>query len=305
MVYDLQETIDSLQAGDLPADIMPHLVWNEMIMGAQKRRVFLEGTEQTDMLRGAIGTKISVPILSTRFTATTISESSLDSSGYTFTNPAVTDTDISIGNQVYVAFAITDILREDSPNYDWIRILLRDAGRAIEEYRDSAVRDVLIAGVGNTVNAATYGTLAYGDITNLLTQMKEDSWYPEESSPLLFLYPDQENDLINATTFVDGAYRYGVSGADTLVGAEKNPADRTIAGLRVRVSENMKPALALIVMTNVPGSQNGPIAIHAIKRPLTIRSQREEIYGRQLWVASIRYGSAVIQANAIGLISRC
>jgi len=302
MVYDLQETIDSLAAADLPADVMPHLIWNEVVAGSHKRRVFLEGMQVTDMLRGAIGVKVSVPILSTRFTATTITEAALDSTGYVFTAPAVTDTDISIGNQVYVAFGITDILKEDSPNYDWIRILLRDSGRAVEEYRDAAVRDILIAGIGNSVSATTYGTLAYVDIARLLAEMKKDSWFAEESAPVLFLNPDQEADLLAAATFLDTPGRYSNQSVTDLGLSQGN---RTIAGCRVLVSDAMTPALALIAMTNTPGSQNGPIAIHAVKRPLTIRSQREEIYGRQLWVASIRYGSAVIQANALGLISAC
>lgn len=301
MTFNLEET---LLAGDLPSDVLPHLIWNEVVAGAYKRRVFLLAVQQTDVLRGAIGTKLSVPIMSTRFTATTITESNLDSAGYTFAQPTVTDTDLSIGNQVYVAFRISDILKEDSPNYDWIRILLRDAGRAIEEYRDAAVRDVLIAGIGNTVSAATYGTLAYGDVANLLALHKIDSWYPEESSPILFLHPNQEADLIKATTFTDSAGRYTVQSATDLGGAD-GPGNRTIAGCRVAVTEAMTDTLALIVMTQTPGSQNGPVALHAVKRPLTIRSEREEIYGRQLWVASIRYGTSVIQANAIGLISAC
>jgi hypothetical protein len=295
--FNLEET---LLAGDLPSDVIPHMIWNEVLAGVSKRRVFLEAVETTDMLRGAVGTKISVPILSTRFSAGTITESNLDSAGYTFTQPTVTDTDVSIGNQVYVAFRISDILKEDQPKYDWIRILLRDAGRAIAEYEDSAVRDVLIAGVGNSMSAATYGTLAYTDITNCLALLKVDSFFPEDHSVLLFLNPAQEVDIINSTTFTEST-RYAVQSADEI---PTKPGNRVVAGCNLRVSDNMTAALALIAMPS-PHPQYGPLTIHAIKRPLTIKSEREEIYGRQLWVASIRYGTSVIQANSLGLISAC
>jgi hypothetical protein len=304
-MFDLEEAMTTaLGAVDLPADLLPHMIWNEVVAGVQKRRVFLDVPETTDMLRGAVGTKISVPIFSTRFTATTITESALDSTGYTPAVPAFTDIDVSIGNQVYVAFRISDIIKEDNPKYDWIRILLRDAGRAIAEYEDDAVMDVLLAGVGNTVSAATYGTLVYTDIAGILAEMKKDSFFPEDHQPYLFLNPDQEKDLVTATTFVDSARRYTVQSAEDLGGADGPGGDRTIAGCLVRVSDAMITGLALVAMPS-PHPQYGPTAIHAVKRPLTIRSDREELYGRQLWIASIRYGTSVIQANSLGLISAC
>jgi hypothetical protein len=295
--FNLEET---LLANDLPADVLPHMIWNEIVAGVSKRRVFLEAVETTDILRGAVGTKISVPILSTRFSASTITESNLDSAGYTFTQPTVTDTDISIGNQVYVAFRISDILKEDQPKYDWIRILLRDAGRAIAEYEDDAVMDTLIAGIGNSKSAATYGTLAYTDIINCLALLKADSFYPEDHQGLLFINPAQEADILGSTTFTDST-RYGVQTADDI---PTQAGNRSVAGLKLRVTEVMTPALALIAIPS-PHPQYGPLTIHAIKRPLTIKSDREEIYGRQLWVLSMRYGTSVIQANSLGLISAC
>jgi len=301
MSFDVNET---LLAGDLPADVLPHLLWNELLTGVEQRRVFLEAVETTDMLRGAVGTKISVPAMTTRFSATTISESSLDSSGYTPTSPTITDTDINIGNQVYVAFRISDILKEDMPKYDWIRVSLRDAGRAIAEYEDAAIRDVLIAGVGQTKSAGTGGSLKYDDVVDLLAMFKTDSWYPEGNyKPILFVHPDQEADLLKDTRYVV-SHRYAIGNLPDLPGADENRGDNGIYGdCRVRVTEGMTQALALVVFPSHP--TYGPVAIHAYKRPLTVKTDREELYGRQLWVASMRYGTSVIQANGVGLISNC
>lgn len=303
MVFNVEET---LLAGDLPADVIPHMIWKEVLAGTRLRRVFLEAVETSTMLLGAVGTKISIPILSTRFTAQTISESSLDSAGYTFSTPTVTDVDVTIGNQVYVAFKISDIIKEDQPKYNWIRLLLNDAGRAIAEYEDGAVRDVFIAGAGNTHTAATGGALVYDDIIDTLTLEKIDSWFPDRIMPFLFLHPNQEGDVLKDTRYVNSA-RYAIGNLPNLAGADYLAAgqvDAIYAGTRVRVTDNMTNALALVVFPS-PHPDYGAVTVHAVKRPLTIRSEREETYGRQLWVASVRYGTAVIQANGVGLITNC
>lgn len=299
-MFDVEET---LKAADLPSDVIPHMLWEELLAGTSKRRVFLNAVTVTNKLRGAVGTKISVPILSTRFSGGTISEANLDSSGYTVSDPAVTDTDVNIGNQVYVAFRISDILKEDQPMYDWIRILLRDAGRAIAEYEDGAIRDVLLAGAGNTQPAATYGTLAYDDVIDVLALMKADSWFPDDVMPMTFIHPNQEADLLKDTRYVN-SHRYAIGNLPDMPGADDRRGDYGIyAGTKVYVTDNMTDKLALVVFPEHP--RFGPVAIHAYKRPLTIRTDREELYGRQLWIASMRYGTSVIQSNAVGLISAC
>jgi hypothetical protein len=279
-------------------------LWNELLTGVEARRVFLEAVQTTDMLRGAVGTKISVPAMTTRFTATTVSEATLESSGYTPSTPTITDTDITISDQVYVAFRISDILKEDMPKYDWIRVSLRDAGRAIAEYEDAAIKAVLLAGPGNSVSAGSAGTLAYNDVIDILAKCKEDSWYGEgDYKPLLFVHPDQEADLLKDTRYVV-SHRYAIGQLPDLTGADENRGDNGIyADCRVRVTEGMTKALALVVFPTHP--TYGPVVIHAYKRPLTVRTDREELYGRQLWVASMRYGTSIIQANGVGLISNC
>ena len=303
-MFDIEET---LKAGDLPADVIPHMIWQEVLAGVAKRRVYLEAVQVTDMLLGQVGTKISIPIISTRFTASTISESSLDTSGYTFSNPTITDTDVSIGNQVYVAFKIGDILKEDQPKYNWIRLLLNDAGRAIEVYRDAAIRDVFLAGAGNTQTAATAGTLAFDDIINGLALGKVDSWFPEPGAiPFLFMHPDQEANVLVDTRYVN-SHRYAVGDLGVMPAADdlsRGEVENIYANCRVRVTDNATAALALIVYPS-PHPRYGAVTVHAMKRPLTVRTEREETYGRQLWAASMRYGTAVIQSNAVILISNC
>ncbi len=295
---------ETLLAGDLPSDVIVHMLWNEVLMGTTKRLVFEEAFEVTEQLIGAMGTKISVPILSTRFSASTISESSLDSSGYTPTDPTVTDTDISIGNQVYVAARLSDILLEDQPKYNWVRIILQDMGRAIAEYKDAALRDVLIAGVGNSQTAASAGTLAFDDVVGGLGKCKVDSFFPEDGTPYLFASPNQEVDLVKDTRYYDSKrYRMGSLPKLAAAGDDGALGEPSYADCKVRISDAMTDALALIVFP--PTHKFAPIVINAMKRRLTVKSDREELYGRELWIASVRYGSAVISANGICLITNC
>lgn len=304
MVINLEET---LLAGDLPADVIPHMVWLEMVLGVRRRTVFGEAIQVTDTLRGAQGTKISVPILSGRFTATTITEAALDSQAYTFSTPTITDVDVTIGDQVYVAFKIGDIIKEDQPNFNWIRILLQDAGRAIGLRKDSDIRDMYIAGAGNSASAGSAGSLAYNDVIDMLTLMKVDSFFPETGSrPFLFVHPNQEGDLLKDTRYVE-SNRYAVGDLNVLSAAQhftRGEVENIYADCRVRVTDNMTDALALVVFPS-PHPRYGVLTLQALKRPLTIRSEREEAYAHQLWAASTRYGQSVIQANSVGLISNC
>lgn len=293
MPFTVEET---LKASDLPADVIPHMIWNEVLLGVRKRQVYEEAFQVTEMLVGAYGTKISVPILSTRFTAGTISEDNLDTSGYTVSDPAVTDVDVSIGNQVYVAARLSDVLREDQPKYNWVAIILQDMGRAVTVYRDAALRDVLEAGAGNVQAAATFGALDHDDILDCLGLMKADSWFPDDGTPFLFIHPDQETDLLKDTRFYD-TKRYSMG---QLPMQDQEPL---YAGTRVRVTDNATTAIALVA--SPPTHRFGPAAITAWKRRLTVKSDREERFGRELWITSMRYGSSVVQANGVGLITGC
>lgn len=291
----------SISGGNIPQDLLPHMIYREVILGTRKRTPFIEAFEVTTELVGAMGIKISVGYVSTGFTASTRSESTLDTSGYSDTELTVSDVDITIGDQVYVASRISDVLREDQPRYNWVRIMLQEMGKAIAEYVDAALRDVLIAGAGNTQTAATAGTLALDDVMGVLALMKNDSYFPEDGTPFLFSHPDQELDLLKDTRYHD-TKRYQMSDLPMLA-ANREAPEPLYASCRVRVTDNMTPDLALVVMP--PTHKNRPIAIHALKRRLTVKSDREEYYGRELWVTSTRYGSAIIRANGVGLITNC
>lgn len=295
MPYTIEET---LKSGDLPSDLKPHLVYGQVMEGARKKLVFIQAVKEDESLIGSVGTKISVPIMS-QVSASTASESSIDSSGYSASTITMTDTDVSIGNEVYAAVKLSKILLEDQPDIEWVRLCLKNIGLAVMEYLDAAIRDALISGAGNTVDAATSGTLAYGDVASAVAKAKSKHWYPEEGDPfLLFVHPNNAVDILKSTTFTEPS-RYT---AGELTGIAGN-AEPLIAGCKVLETSGMTENLALVVAP--PTHQFGPSTILAWKRKLAVDSKEEQDYARTFYVASARYGVAVVNADAIVLISNC
>jgi N4-gp56 family major capsid protein len=293
--YSIDET---LKSSDLPSDLKPHLLFREVLLGAEKRKIFMQLVEETDELVGNVGTKISVPYVSAGFTSGSITADNLDNTGYSATSMAISDIDVSIGNIIYAATKIADVLKEDQPKYDWVRIAVRKMGEAVAETREGDVRDCIIAGVGSTFSSASAGTLAYADVTKAVNKyLKANSWYPEaQNPPILVLHPDQEDDLVNSTLFTDTA-RY--SDAETPFTGETG----RFASCRVLSTDMMTPALALVVMP--PNVSYGPTTVFAWKRKTLLKTEEEVTYGRSLYVVSERYGVSVVQSAGIVLISNC
>jgi len=121
--------------------------------------------------------------------------------------------------------------------------------------------------------------------------------WPTEGGPfMLFIHPAQEADLLkDATHPLIERYEAG--------GIPFDPVRGLYAGKKVYVTENMVPALALIV--SPPTHQFGPAAILAWKRHLKAETWRDEQYGRDVWLLSTRYGVEVVQDNGIGLTTNC
>lgn len=286
--------------GDTYSTIIPFVVWREIILGKRWRNVFRRAILETDILVGQAGNILEVPVLDRdEFTARTASESEIDTYGYCKDRLSPDKVEIEVGEVVYNATRISDILREDSPDLQWVRASLMKMGDSIEHRIDTDIRDALIAGViaGNILGAAVAGVLDFDDIVDVKALMHQGSMWESEGGPfLLFVNPAQEADLLKDATFTHiDRYEAGSIPFD--------PVKGLYAGCRVYSTENMVAALALVV--SPPNHQFGPAAMFAWKRHLKAESWRDEQYGRDVWLLSCRYGVAVIQDNAIGLITNC
>lgn len=286
--------------GDTYTTIIPFVVWREIILGKRWRNVFRRAVLETDILVGAAGNIVEVPILNRdEFTARSASESDIDTYGYCKDRLSPDKVEVAIGDVIYNATRISDILREDSPNLNWVRASLQKMGDSIEHRLDSDIRNVLLAGVnaGNIQAAAVAGVLDYDDIVDCKALMHTQSMWMSEGGPfMIFVHPQQEADLLKDATFhTIERYEAGAIPFD--------PVRGLYAGCRVYSTENMVAALALIVAP--PTHEFGPAAMLAWKRHLKAESWRDEQYGRDVWLLSTRYGVEVIQDNAIGLITNC
>jgi len=312
------DTKDRLSGGCAYAacDLIPVLLWKEVNLGATWKFVFRNAVEETDMLIGVDGNSICVPYLDRdEFTALTASEDTIKTDGYTKAKLAPKSACLSIGDVVYVATYITDILREDSPSLQWVRVNLQKMGQAVAKKIDEDIRDCLRSActvVNGNVNAATTaGTLDYDDVVDAVAHLKGLGYWGKDDGPmLLFINVDQEADLVKDTRFTDTA-RYTTAdiplGAG--VGGFNMPERGRFASCRVFVTDlamtdaSGSTAYALVVAP--PTNPYGPAAMLAWKRHIRQRTERREQYEKDMFAISTRYGVMVKFADAIKLISDC
>jgi len=304
-------TSTTLGAEDIstPASLhlIPYLIWREINLGPQRRKVFFKAVEVTNMLRGVAGNKIYIPVLDRdEFTAQTASENEIDQNGLTKTKLSPNEVELTIGDVVYNATKISDILREDSPTLGWVRASLQKMGESVQYKIEQDIESALFTGAvagGNVVGAATAGVLAYADIIDVKTLMSTASFHVMGSPFLLFINPAGEGDLMKEL------------GPVTTSGAQVRSVDRFKAGQPIvglyplvanclpLVTEVMRDNFALVVIP--PTHPYGPAAVFAWKRPLTTESWRDEQYQRDIWALSTRYGVIAKESKGIGLISNC
>ena len=286
--------------GDTYSTIIPFVVWREIILGKRWRNVFRRAVLETDILVGEAGNILEIPILDRdEFLARTASESDINTYGYCKDRLTPDKVEIAVGDVVYNATRISDILREDSPSLAWVRASLQKMGDSVEHKIDTDVRNVLIAGVaaGNIQAAAVAGILDFDDIIDCKALMHTQSMWMSEGGPfMIFVHPQQEADMLKDATF-EHIERYEAGSIPF------DPVRGLYAGCRVYCTENMVQALALIVAP--PTHEFGPAAVFAWKRHLKAETWRDEQYGRDVWLLSCRYGVEVVQDNAIGLITNC
>lgn len=307
-------TATTLGHGDMPAHIIPYLVWNEINLYPPRRRVFMRAFLQTNILVGAAGTEIYVPVYGRdEFTASQATEYQIDHEGYQKTKPSPDEVKICIGDVIYNATKISDILREDSPTLGWLRASLQMMGWSIQQRMETDMEGALFAGGvagGNVVGAAVAGVLSYADIIDVKALMSAASFYNMGQPFLLYINPEQEADLLkefgpDRTSGTDWAYAHDVVPAGAQVGQPIASSFQLVAGCIPLVTENMRDNFAIVVIP--PNHPFGPAAIWAWKRPLKMENWRgsEAQYGRDVWLLSTRYGCAVKRNEAVGLISNC
>ena len=286
--------------------LIPFMVYHEVLVGAYRRAVFMNACLQSNDLVGHDGSIIYVPTLDRdEFTAQTIDEETLDADGFTKTKLSPSEVKIEIGDVVYNATKISDILREDSPSLEWARVSLQKMGESVIYKIESDIEAALYAGAGNGLAAATAGVLSYDDVIDGKALMREDSYFDEGSPFLLFVNPEQEADILKA----DGRHAGDTYGYAVTIDRQEAGSVETdynlFGGCKTFVTEVMRDSYSLIVAP--PTHPFGASAIFAWKRHLKQENWRgsEAQYGREVFLLSTRYGISCTMGNGICLISNC
>lgn len=293
-----------LQSEDLPDDLKPVLVYREMLEYEKYKLVFLAACEVHTGLIGEPGEKLRVGYVYSIPTATTITEDELHSTGKSPGTITIKDVDVDIGDIIYAATQIADQAMEDLPQFDLIQVAVRELTYEVKRYIDAAIRDLLIAGAGNTQTATTAGTLALRDVFDAEALMSEDHYFVEDNGGLIFIHPREDADLRRDATFDYSKDRYTIPTIRELGQAHYG----RIGGFAVVKTDNMIKGLALLVQ---PKTRYGPAMVHAIKKRLTVITNPSTVgetavlKERSTVVAETRTGQAVVRANAIALISNC
>jgi hypothetical protein len=269
------------------------LIYSEVIEGTRRPLVFLETVKEDFSLIGATGTQIYIPTASqlsaTKITSTI--EATL-ASAMTSTDKTINKVTVAVTVFIYCAVTLSDILGEDYPTIDWVRMNLRNMGAAVMEQIDADIYSAYAAGFGvlNTASA----DISYADVIDALADMEASNWIADANTlPFLIISPAVAGNLMLSTLFVDTARYYAGIHPQALDGEVG-----VFAGCRVlKTSLLQATGRAFIVFPS--DGKYGPVAILAWKRRLRVKSERYELKEHTYFTTTARVTPAVVQALGI------
>jgi len=271
------------------------LIYSEVIEGARRPLVFFDTVTEDFSLIGSTGTQIYVPT-STQLTATKLTSTIEDtiSSGFTVANKTISKVLVLVSTFVYSSISLTDILKEDYPNIDWLRLHLHNMGKAVMEQIDADIDSLYSAGMGITNTVASCNYVA---VTNTLAIMAAGKWMAEpDNPPFLIVGPDVAAKLVQDTLFILTERFYAGLTPQSLEGEVGR-----FAGCKV-LQTPLLAGTGVSYIVFPPNFKWGPVSILAWKRKMRVREQRYEDKELSIFATTARYQPVVIQAAGIAKI---
>jgi hypothetical protein len=284
--------------------VSPFLIYSEVFELARRPLVFLSLPLEDFSLIGQTGNTIR-GLFTSHLAASTITEANLvnPSLGMAATTKSVTMWSVSVTDPIFAATNLSDILKEDFPAIDWVRLHLRNMGLAIMEYLDALIADVIEAGAGVTYPES--GHMSYDTVTNALAKMENNNWIADESNPpFLIVSPDSAAYMLQDTRFLDSK-RYTLYDLGRMVEGEigmyggcrvlKSPllAGTSVGGTPSDVTQGVDQ-YAYIVFPNDTG--RGPVVFMAWKRRMETRNFYWTQWAYTYYVSSVRANAVLIQS---------
>jgi len=205
--------------------------------------------------------------------------------------------EIPIGTEDYDSITLTPkkygvrplISREMVEDAEWdvIEYQLAEAGRAMADLETETIVSQMISDAGNSVAAATSGTLAYSDVVNVLKECLIDNFSPD----ILVIHPSELADLLKDTA-IQKAVEWG--------GPAVAPSGKvtTLLGMKVLVSTKVASGTALVVDSKHAG-------VLFIRRDITAEDYEDPMKDLAGVSVTARRAYATLRAEAIGKITNC
>ena len=285
----------------------PFLIYSEVFELPRRPLVFLALPLEDFSLIGSTGNTIRGLFLSHMY-ASTITEANLvnPSIGMVATTKTVSNWYVSVTDPIFSATNLSDILLEDFPNIEWVRLHLRNMGLAIMEFLDAEIADTFEAGAGTTWS--TSGHLIYSEIVKALAKMENVNWMVDVSNPpFLIVSPDSAANMLQDTLFIDSK-RYTLYDLGRMMEGEigmyggcrvlKSPllAGTGVGGTPSDTTQGVD-SYAYIMFPNDTG--RGPVCLLAWKRRLETRNFYWTQWAYTYYVSSVRAKPVLVQSTGI------
>jgi hypothetical protein len=268
----------------------PYLIYSEVLEGARRPLVFLQVVKEIKDLIGTTGNRYQFLSASQR-SASKTTESSMLSSGMASGDKSLSAIDVSVTDVIYCAAQLSDFLKEDYPNINWIQMNMQNMGKAVMEYLDALVYSTIHAASGTETFTAT--SLGYDEIVDALTEAKDEDWIPDAANPpFLIMSAGAAGGIVKDSTFVS-TERYTTANVARMVAGETG----LIAGCRVMETSLLagKPDAYIVF----PDSFGGPVVALIWKRELKVTNIYVPQNGYTYFNTSIRAIPVVVQAKGI------
>lgn len=276
-LQELAGTITTSVAALEPTEIIQRKIEEEA-------RANLIAMQVVNVNRDLIGSPARSVIIGKRgtITAAAVTEgSAITKLNPTYTPYTLTPAKIGVGVEItYEAI--------EAWHYDLINGWLAEAGYSMAKKQDEDVLGTIrtSSSVGS-VDASTSGVLAYDDVVGAVTDVRGNNFNPDT----LILHPNQANDLLKDTKFVN-ASAYG----------DRAPILRgeigQFAGLKVLVTSQSADGTALVI-------DSKKACTVAVKRDLTVRRREEPEYDSITVYVTQLYKPLVPHAGAVCVIHGC
>lgn len=289
MQYTIEETLNSV---DLPAGLLPHLVYPKVLEGARKAQVYLGMAQENSELVDNDGITIKFA-KTTQFSGADGDADTFEGSpSFSESDPTITKLDVSVTKQQYVKFSLSKILMENLPSVNMDLVQLQNAANAMVEKLNADIRDTVAVG------ATSYGStdaLTYGDIIDAKAEMKVAGVLKAGDTPYLIVSPANEAVLLKDTNFVDSS-RYSVGDANQMVEGEIGK----YAGCKVVVDPDGDDDVVYIIPSTV---DFGVFLLVAWKRKFTTETEYEMLKQKTHYLKTARYTVAQIQSGFLGKLT--